>query len=189
MGRCLFIPSVCLWLLPQPLDLAVASIFLLLKSLYPTQWPWPGPKRTPHWTSFHTATPAPQETHTPHVARPTLPQQSLACCHRLPLLSQTRELCVPSGFSLIHLTRLEGKAMDTCPPHTPLPGGRAAGDSQHSSSSLQEIPLPILPTPTPFNIFPLAEGSKRHGASLQTLPWNSALGDQVPHQNRLHLGA
>lgn len=65
MGRCLFIPSVCLWLLPQ--DLAVSSIFLLLKSLYPSQWPWPGPKRTRHWTSFHTATSAPRETHTHHM--------------------------------------------------------------------------------------------------------------------------
>lgn len=68
------------------------------------------------------------------------------------------ESSVFSGFSLIHLTTLEGKAMDACPPRAPLPGGRATGDSQHSSSSLQEIPLPILPSLTPFNIFPLAEG-------------------------------
>lgn len=178
---CLFILSVCLWLLLQPLGLAFTSSFLPLKSVCPISWPWTGSKMTPthtHWTSFQMATPTPQETVKQHMFWPTPSQSPLSCCHRLLPLFQTWELCVH------HFQRTQCQALQVASftslslkgspqkPTSPLPAplahrGRATGHSQHSNRSLQEITLQILlPAMIPFVIFHLPEGSKRHGSSL-----------------------
>lgn len=165
MGRCLFILNVCLWLLPQPLHVVVTSIFLLLKSLSSARWLWTGSKKTPH---------RPPPTHTPppllhrrgtHHTWPGEP--CLSCLYPVSAGCSRFLRHEISVFTLgsASFTSLgwRGSPWKSALPKPLWPGGAAAGASQHRGSSLQEVPLPILP-PDPFYIFPLAEGYKHHGA-------------------------
>lgn len=106
MGRRLFIPSVCPTSASGSRLHSLAAEVSLSHSMALYR----------RWACFHVATAAPRETHTPHVARPTLPQQSLPFVTGCPSFLRRES----SAFYLIHLTRLEGKAMDTCSPPMPL---------------------------------------------------------------------